>query len=68
MRDWSMASVIVLVVVVTLSVHAFAQNARPQHPGSSEVQKATAAPAPIPRHSGTWEAANGRAMESSLTA
>ena len=59
MRDWSMASVIVLVAVVTLSVPAFAQNARPQHPGSSEVQKATAAPAPFHDISGTWEPANG---------
>jgi hypothetical protein len=59
MRDPSMASVIVLVAAVTFSVPAFAQNARPQRPRSSKVQKETAASAPFHDISGTWEPANG---------
>src|ERR1700726_3654732 len=59
MRKRSMASVIVLVAAMTFSAPAFAQNARPQRPGSSKVQKATAAPAPFHDISGTWEPANG---------
>ena len=59
MRDRSMASVIVLVAAVTFSVPAFAQNARPQRPRSSKVQKAPATPAPFHDISGTWEPANG---------
>ena len=48
MRDRSMASAIVLVAAVTFSVPAFAQNAQPQRPRSSKVQKATAASGSIP--------------------
>ena len=59
MRDRSVASVIVLVAAVTFSVPAFAQNARPQRPGSSKALKATATPAPFHDISGTWEPANG---------
>jgi hypothetical protein len=59
MRDRSMASVIILVAAVILSAPAFSQNAQPEHPGSSKVQKATAAPAPFHNISGTWEPANG---------
>jgi hypothetical protein len=59
MRDPSVASVIVLVAVVTFSMPAFAQNTRPQHSGPPEVQKANTTPAPFHDISGTWEPANG---------
>jgi hypothetical protein len=59
MRNRYTASVIVLVAAVTFSAPAFAQNARPRHPRTSKVQKATAAPAPLHDISGTWLPANG---------
>ena len=59
MRNRYMASVIVMVAAVIFSAPAFAQNDRPQHPGASKVQKATAAPAPRHDISGTWEPAKG---------
>ena len=59
MWDRSMASVILLVAAMTFSASAFAQDARPQRPGSSKAQKAAAAHAPFHDISGTWEPANG---------
>ena len=59
MRDRSMGFAIVLVAAVTLAVPAFGQTASPQRSESSEIQNATAVPAPVHDISGTWEPANG---------
>ena len=59
MRNPFRVSVIMLSAALTLSLLAFAQNARSQQSGPPKDRKATTAPAPVHDISGTWEPANG---------